>query len=128
MIKAYLTAIPSLYEGEDVEVRYSLFRDDQHIIKESIYLEYMKPAIVSLVSLLQLFKKLEAYKEEEIEIIINDSSLFEAIKGASTTRNGDVIKMANKARKQLDKFDDLSFTNVTKDKMALANWREILEN
>lgn len=40
MIKAYLAAFPMLYEGEDIEVRYSLFQDDIPIKKESIYLGY----------------------------------------------------------------------------------------
>lgn len=46
MIKAYLAAFPMLYEGEDIEVRYSLFQDDIPIKKESIYLEYMKPLLM----------------------------------------------------------------------------------
>ncbi|QIB68689.1 hypothetical protein Ami103574_04860 [Aminipila butyrica] len=128
MIKAYLAAFPTLYEGEDIEVRYSLFQDDMPIKKESIYLEYMKPAIVGLDSILTMLLKLEEYKEQEITIIINDASLYEIIKGCSTTQNGDVLKMANKMKKQLAKFKKLSFVNVTKDKAALAEWKEILED
>jgi hypothetical protein len=128
MIKAYLAAFPMLYEGEDIEVRYSLFQDDIPIKKESIYLEYMKPAIVGLNSILTMLLKLEEYKEEEITIIINDASLYEIIKGCSTTQNGDVLKMASKMKKQLVKFKNLSFINVTKDKASLAKWKEILED
>ncbi|MFA7660631.1 MAG: hypothetical protein WCX60_05485 [Anaerovoracaceae bacterium] len=127
MIKAYLVAYPMLYEGEDIEVRYSLFQDDIPIKKESIYLEYMKPAIVGLNSILTMLLKLEQYKEEEITIIINDASLYEIIRGCRTTKNGDVLKMASKLKKQLVKFKDLSFINVTKDKASLAKWKEILE-
>ena len=127
MIKAYLAAFPTLYEGEDIEVRYSLFQDDIPIKKESIYLEYTKPAIVGLHSILTMLLKLEEYKEEEITIIINDASLYEIIKGCSTTQNGDVLKMASKMKKQLVKFKNLSFVNVTKDKASLAKWKEILE-
>lgn len=127
MIKAYLTAFPMQYEGEDIEIRYSLFQDDIPMKKETIYLEYMKPAIVGLNSILTMLQKLEEYKEEEITIIINDASLYEIIKGCCTTKNGDVIKMAGKMKKQLLKFNKLSFINVTKDKAALAKWKEILE-
>nr|WP_315024441.1 hypothetical protein [uncultured Aminipila sp.] len=128
MIKAYLTAYPMLYEGEDIEVRYSIFEDDVQIKKETIYLAYMKPAIVGLNSVLTLLQKLEQYKEKEITVVLNDASLYEVIKGSSTTKNGDVIKMANKAKRQQAKFDKLSFINVTKDKEALARWKEILED
>lgn len=128
MIKAYLAAFPMLYEGEDIEVRYSLFRDDVPIQKESVYSEYMKPAIVGLHSILTILLKMEEYKEEEIIIIINDASLYEIIKGCSTTKNGDVLKMASKMKKQLVKFKNLSFINVTKDKVSLAKWKEILED
>ena len=117
-----------LYEGEDVEVRYSLFQDDILIKKESVYSEYMKPAVVGLHSVLTMLLKLEEYKDEEITIIINDASLYEIIKGSSTTQNGDVLKMAGKMKKQLVKFKNLSFINVTKDKGSLAKWKEILED
>ncbi len=127
MIKAYLAAFPMLYEGEDIEVRYSLFQDNIPIRKESIYLEYMKPSIVGLNSILTMLEKLEEYKEEEITIIINDASLYEITKGCSTTQNVDVLKMASKMKKQLVKFENLSFINVTKDKASLAEWKEILE-
>lgn len=128
MIKAYLTAFPMLYEGEDIKVRYSIFEDDVLIKKESIYLAYMKPTIVGLNSVLTLLQKLEQYKENEITVVLNDASLYEVIKGASTTKNGDVIKMDNKAKRQQNKFKNLSFINVTKDKEALARWKEILED
>lgn len=128
MIKAYLAAFPMLYEGEDIEVRYSLFQDEIPVKKESIYLEYMKPAVVGLNSILVMLMKLEAHKEEEITIIINDASLYEIIKGCSTTRNGDVLKMASKMKKQLVKFKNLSFISVTKDKASLAKWKEMLED
>ena len=127
MIKAYLAAFPMLYEGEDIEVRYSLFQDDIPVQQVSVYLVYMKPAIVGLHSILTMLLKLEEYKGEEITIIINDASLYEIIKGCSTTQNGDVLKMASKMKKQLVKFKNLSFVNVTKDKASLAKWKEILE-
>jgi hypothetical protein len=128
MIKVYLAAFPMLYEGEDIEVRYSLFQDDLPVRKESVYSEYMKPAIVGMHSILTILLKLEEYKDEEITVILNDASLYEIIKGSSTTKNGDVLKMASKMKKQLVKFNNLSFINVTKDKASLAKWKEILED
>ena len=127
MMNVYLTAFPMLYEGEDIEVRYCLFQDDVPVKKDAVYMEYMKPAVVGLSSVLTLLKELENYKDEEITVFINDESLYELLKGSSTTKNGDVLKAAGKTKKQLVKFAKLSFVNVTKDKNALASWKEILE-
>lgn len=126
MIKAYLTSFPMLYEGEDIEVRYSIFEENVLKTKETVYLPYMKPAIVGLNSVLTLLQKLEENKDKEITVVINDASLYEVIKGSSTIKNGDVIKMASKLKRQQAKFMSLSFINVTKDKEALATWKEIL--
>ncbi len=127
MIKAYLTAFPMQYEGEDIEVRYSLFQDEALVKKESVYIEYMKPVVVGLASVLTLLRELEQDKTSEITVYINDDALYEIIKGSNTTRNGDVLKMASKTKKQLVKFEKLTFVNVRKSKAELAKWKEILE-
>jgi len=128
MIQAYLTAFPMLYEGEDVEVRYCLFHEGVPEEKKSVYLEYMKPTVVGLNAVMTLLAALEPQREEEITVMINDDSLFELIKGASTTKNGDVLKAVSKTKKQLAKFPNVSFVNVTRNKAALAKWKEILED
>lgn len=124
MIKSYLAAIPSLYEGEDIEIRYTIFQDDVLIKKEADYLGYEKPAVTGLISVLTLLRKLEKYKTQEIIIFINDSSLYEILIGRSTVKNGDVIKMAGKVKKQLEKFENLTFDNVYKNKAAMDVWKE----
>ncbi len=127
MIKAYMAAFSTLYEGEDIEVRYSLIQDDQVIKEESVYLEYMKPAVVGVNALLILLRKLEAYKAETIVITINDGALNEIIRGTNTTQNGEVLKLAGRIKKELSKFQRVSFVNVTnKDRAELAEWKEVL--
>ena len=128
MITVYLAAFPMLYEGEDIEVRYQVFQEDILVKKDEFYLEYVKPAVVGLHSVLVVLSKLEEHKEEEIAVIINDSALNEIIKGACTTKNGDVLKIASKVKKQIAKFSNLSFVNITKDKGALTKWKEIIED
>lgn len=124
MIKAYLAAIPSLYEGEDIEVRYSVFQDEVLFKRESDFLEYAKPALVGLTSVITLLRKLEKYKDQEITVFINDASLHEILKGTSTVKNGDVVKMASKVKKQSGKFEQLTFVNVNKNKEQLDTWKE----
>lgn len=126
MIKAYLTAITTLYEGEDIEIRYNIFKDEVSIKKETVYLEYIKPAIVGLVSVLTLLKNLEEYKEEEILVILNDASLYEIIKGTSTTKNVDIIKMATKTKELVSEYKNINFVNIIKDKKTLNEWNEAL--
>lgn len=127
MIKAYLFAIPSLYEDECIEMGYSLFRDDVHIKAEAIQADYAKPAVVGLVSVLILLQKMEEYKAEEITVFINDPALYEIIKGTSTTQNWEIKKMATKTKKKLERFANVSFVNVTKNKEALAKWKSAVE-
>lgn len=124
MIKAYLAAIPSLYEGEEIEVRYSVFQDEVLYKRESDFLEYVKPALAGLTSVLTLLRKLEKHKEQEITVFINDASLHELLKGTSTAKNGDVVKMMSKVKKQLSKFEQLFFVNVSKNKEQLDTWNE----
>lgn len=127
MITVYLTAFPTLYEGEDIEIRYCLYQNDVLLKKETVYLGYVKPAVVGISSVLALLGGMESYKEEEIKVFINDGSLSELLKGSSTTKNADVLKSAAKMKKQLAGFTKLSFINVTKDKNAFVRWKEVLE-
>lgn len=127
MIKAYMAAFSSFYEGEDIEVRFCLIQEDQVLKKESVYLQYVKPAVVGINGLLVLLRKLETYKDDTIVITINDAALHEIIRGTNTTQKGEVLKLASKIKKELSKFHSLSFVNVTnKDREELAQWKEVL--
>ena len=126
MIKAYLAGISSLYEGEDIEVRYCIYEDQELISKESIILEYKKPAIVGEVALLRLLKELEKYKKKEITIIVNDAALCEFIRGTSTTKNRDILKLVKEIQKELSKFEKVVLKDVSVNHKERANWNEIL--
>jgi hypothetical protein len=127
MIKAFLATFPTLYEGEDIELRYCIIQEDLSIKKESIVTDYMKPSVVGMYAVLALLAKLENHKEAAVTIIINDASLHELIRGTNKTQKGDVLKMASKMKKELAKFRNLSFINVTnKDKIMLSQWKENL--
>ncbi len=126
MIKAYLAGISSLYEGEDIEVRYCIYEDQELISKESIILEYKKPAIVGEVALLRLLKELEKYKKKEITIIVNDAALCEFIRGTATTKNRDILKLVKEIQKELSKFEKVVLKDVSVNHKERANWNEIL--
>lgn len=127
MIKAYLTWISTPYEGEDIEVRYRIFEDEELILKESIYMEYTKPALCGLASMSKLLKVLEKHIKKEILVIINDGALYELLNASSRTKKEEVQYMAHKARKAVDKFFDIQIENVGGDHLAMENWSEILK-
>ena len=127
MIKAYLTWISTPYEGEDIEIRYSIFKDDELILKESIFEEYTKPALSGLVSMEKLLKVLEKHIKEEIVVLINDGALFEMLKGTSRTKEEEVQYLGHKVRKKVDKFYDIRIENISGNHLEIQEWANILK-
>lgn len=127
MITAYLAGIPNYYEGEDIEVRYRLFEDGNELMNKALLKDYKKPAVVSLYALIIFLKDIEQYKNSELTIVINDAALNELIRGTSTTKDKDVIRMANSARDKLKDFRNAVVKNVSNNNSAeLAKWSEAL--
>ena len=127
MINAYLEGIASQYEGEDIEVRYSIYEDQELLCKESFIIEYRKPAIVGQVALVKLLKELEKYIGKEIVVIISDPALYEIIRGTSTTKNRDVLEMAIETRKEYSRFENIIIKDVSEDRIELAKWYKALQ-
>ncbi|MBF8984039.1 reverse transcriptase-like protein [Lutibacter sp. B2] len=129
MITAYLLGISTHYEGEDVEIRLHVLKDQELLLKETFFKEYEKPLVVEHVALLELLNRLEKFKEEDITVIINNPALYEQIRGTSTSKNRDVMNMARKVRERLKKFgNSVIVKDVSDDKVELTKWKEILES
>lgn len=126
MIQAYLAGISSPYEGEDIEIQYSIYENQQLTSKESVLMEYQKPAVVGQVALITLLKKLENFIDEEIVIVINDSALNEIVRGTSTTKNKDVLSMAIEMKEELSKFANCIIEDVSINHIELTKWKIIL--
>ncbi len=126
MIKAYLAGIASQYEGESIEVRYSVYEDQELLFKESEMLEYRKPAIVGQIALITLLKKLKKYMDKEIVIIINDPVLYEVVRGTLTTNNRDILKMTDETRKEFDKLRNAVIKDISYNHVELKKWNEVL--
>jgi len=127
MIKAYLAGIASQYEAEDIEVRYSIYEDEELLSKEAIWLDYQKPAIVGLIALRTLLQKLEKHRGKEILIMINDAALNEIIRGTSTTKNIDVLQKARETRVELLRFGDCVIKDISGEREELVKWQEIFQ-
>lgn len=127
MIKAYLAAISSEYEGEEIEVQYCIYEDKELLCKESVLMEYKKPAVVPQVALMTLLKELEKHIGKDIVIVVNDAALFEIVRGTSTTKNRDVLEMARETREELNKFGGCIIKDVSSDHLELAKWKEVLQ-
>ena len=127
MIKAYLAWISTGFEGEDFEVRYRIFKDDELIEKQSLTIGYRKPAILGQFSMMTILRRLEAYEGEPVTIIINDGFLRDSLKGISGTKNQEVKEMANENRKTMKNFIDLTIHDVSGDHLQIKEWDEILK-
>lgn len=127
MIKAYLAWISTGFEGEDFEVRYRIFKDDELIEKQSLTIGYRKPAILGQFSMMTLLRRLEIYEGEPVTIIINDGFLRDSLKGISGTKNQEVKEMAKENRKTMKNFIDLTIHDVSGDHLQIKEWDEILK-
>lgn len=127
MITAYLVGISTYQENEDIEIRYSIFKDDVLICKDSDWQSYKKPYIVTHVAMMVLLKKLKKYKDQEITIVVNDGALYEQIRGTSSTHKQDVIKAVKKVKEALDRFGgQVTIKNVSTNSEAMKEWNKKL--
>ena len=126
MIDAYLVWIASGFEGEDVEVRYSLFKDGELLDREAILIDYQKPLLAGQFAMGILLENLEAYKGEDIRIIINDGALEEVIEATSTSRNPELQNMGEATRRKLEEFGNIEIRNVMNDHLEREKWNQIL--
>jgi len=127
MIKAYLDGIPSLYEGEDIEIRYTVYKDGEFLLKETRNLPYDKPAVVGQIALITLLRSIKEYKQEEIVVMVNNPALCEYIRGTSTNQSKDMQRVARESKKELERFIKLELRDVSGDKKSRMNWGEELE-
>lgn len=128
MITAYMVGISGYYEGEDIEIRYRIYDNEELVCEKSILKEYKKPAIVNLFSLITLLNELEKYTDREIVIVVNDAALIEQIRGTSTSKNKDVLKTASIARERIKEFrKPIVIKDISNDKVELAKWNDILK-
>lgn len=125
MIKAYLAGITTQFENEDIQIRYRIYNEQELICEKRIFQGYKKPSIVGSAAVLTLLQELKKHMGHEIVIIINDAALYEQIRGTSTTKNVDVLKMANKVREELKKFKgSVTIKDVGGNHAELVKWHE----
>ena len=127
MIKAYLAGISTQYEGEDIQIQYCIYDEQELISKNSVMLDYQKPAIVGQIAILTLLNMMEEYRTKEIIIIVNDSAINEILKETTATKNEDVKNMARKMKRKLSQFENLVIKDVSRDHEELAKWNDILK-
>ncbi|MEG6521533.1 hypothetical protein [Desulfotomaculum sp. 1211_IL3151] len=127
MIKAYLVGISTSYENEDIQILYRIYKDEERISEKKILKGYQKPSVVSHVALLTLLKELKKHIKDEIIIVINDAALNEQIRGTTTTKKAEVLKMANKVREELKKFNhSVTVKDVSGNHAELMKWHDEL--
>ncbi|WP_303862964.1 hypothetical protein [Alkalibaculum bacchi] len=128
MITAYLVGIPAYYEGEDIEIRYSIYRDEELICKKSIYQDYIKPAAVGIKAYIALLEEFQQIDGDEFTVIINDPALNELIRGTSTTKNGAVLKALSQMKRKVDRLNKkLTVIDVSNHYEDIVKWDEELK-
>lgn len=128
MIKVYVTGIPSMYEGEDIELRYSIFENEDVIAKEVVVAHYKKPAMVGAMAVLKALKSLNKYVNSEVLLLINDAFLSELIRGTNKSKNMDVQRIIWDIQSELNKFGSLTVKDVSTDFKTLQVWNEALRD
>lgn len=126
MIKAYLAWIPSYLEGEDIEIRYVIYKDGELIEKQSKFKDYCKPGFSGLLAMEELLEALEGHRYEDIQVIINDGSVYELLMGISMTNKHDLLRRAKKVMEEIDEFPNLEIENVSADHLEIEKWDKIL--
>lgn len=126
MIRVYLAGVPSFYEGEDIEIKYSIFEDETLLVKECNFVRYRTPATVGAVALLRLLRALSSYKDKEITVVLNEAALCEFIRGTSDTKNQEVKKLVKEVKTEMAKFNHITLEDVGGNHKALLKWNEVL--
>jgi len=128
MITAYLVGISTHYEGEDIEIRYRIYENDELVAEKSRLEEYVKPAIVNHTALMVLLREFDKKKEEQIIVYMNDPSINDQIRGVTQTKNRDVLKASRITRETLTRSNNsIMIKDVSVDKSAMARWSNEVE-
>ncbi len=128
MIKAYVVGISTHQEGEDMEIRYGIYKDGELLVQKKKYQNYKKPFLVTHFAILALLKELKNLPKEDTQIIMYDSAVNELLRGTSTTKNNEALKTAKKVNEELAKFDyPIEILDVTGNNKELLAWNKVLE-
>ncbi|MBN2851332.1 MAG: hypothetical protein JXQ23_01195, partial [Clostridia bacterium] len=115
------------YEGEDIEILFCIYDNQELISKEELSLNYVKPMIAGQVALMALLKRLVVYKEQEIVVIVNDNLLYESVRGTLQTKKTDVLRKISETRKKLAEFKNFQIENVSGDFKETEKWMAALK-
>lgn len=126
MIKAYVAGISSLYEGEDIEIRYSIFEDENLLSKEMLIVQYKKPALVGAIAFQSVLKALMKFLNQEVIVVVNDAALCELIRGTGKTKDKDVQRLVREIQNELHKFGNILIKDAGVDFKELEKWNDVL--
>lgn len=124
----YTQGLPAYHEADEMQFKYAIYDGEKLVDSLELYNDYKKPVLTGLYSIILLLKEVKQYRKEGIEIVVNDGALIEQINQTTTTRNRDVLKVADLCRKHLEKFgDNVTITSVAGNHEAKVNWEKKLD-
>lgn len=128
MYTIYLLTTPAYHESEDMVFRYVMYDDEEKVVKDGeIEHPYRKPLLTGMYGIMEVLKAIPEYKRESITFVVNDGALVEQVKGTTTTKNKDVLKVAQLTNKHMDKFSDtILIKSVAGDHDRMKEWEKKL--
>ena len=126
MIKVYVEGISTFYEGEDIELRYSIYENEELVREEKRFDDYVKPSIVLQVALQAALNDLYDYREEEVKVIINDGLAYSVIYGISKPKDRELLRMGGITRGIMRDFSNIEIINISGDTDLIQDWNKKL--
>lgn len=124
MLSVYLVGIPTYHESDEVTVKYVVYNENNEKLKrDTRYTSYKKPVLVGMYALMMLLKEIKEYEKEDITVYVNDGALVEQVQRTTTTKNRDVLKVAELTRKHIRKFNPkLKLHSVAGNFEEMKDW------
>ncbi len=124
----YALGTPAYHEQDEMVFKYVVYDQEKVVSEKTVYHEYRKPSIVGLYTILLLLKEIPEYKTEEVTIIVNDGAILEQIKGTTTTKNTDILKVAKLCRNNLRSYSStISIESVAGTYKGKLDWERKLD-
>lgn len=128
MFTIYLLTTPAYHEIEDMVFRYAIYDDQENLVKSGeLEHAYRKPLLTGMYGIMEVLKAIPEYKRQAITFVVNDGALVEQVKGTTTTKNRDVLKVAHLTNKHMNKFSDtILIKSVAGDHEQMMEWEKKL--
>lgn len=127
MIKIYVLATPAYHEDEEMVFKFAVYKNEKFLKSKTIYHEYRKPVLTGLYSILILLKEFPEFRKDDVQVIVHEGAMIEQLKGTTTTKNGNILKVAELVQKHLGKYSNkIEIVSVAGNHQEKLEWERML--